>query len=74
MHISDAVRTLDRDLRSVFGGRLRSLVVYGDAGGKHDSPAPTLVVVDGVSGVIYFPAGPDIPRELEAFTGCAAGI
>lgn len=45
MYITDAVRTLDRDLRSVFGSRLRSLVAYSDAGGKHESPAPTLVVV-----------------------------
>jgi 5,10-methylenetetrahydromethanopterin reductase len=25
----------------------------------------------GVTGVLYFPAGPDIPRELEAFAACA---
>ena len=49
MHISDGVRALDRDLRAVFGSRLRSLVAYGDAGGKHDSPAPTLAVVDGLT-------------------------
>jgi hypothetical protein len=47
MHISDAVRALDRDLRAVFGNRLRSLVAYGDAGGTHDPPAPTLAVVAG---------------------------
>ena len=28
MHISDAVRALDRDLHEVFGERLRSVVVY----------------------------------------------
>jgi 5,10-methylenetetrahydromethanopterin reductase len=26
----------------------------------------------GVTGALYFPAGPDIPRELEAFAACAA--
>ena len=26
----------------------------------------------GVTGVLYFPAGPDIPRELAAFAGCVA--
>jgi hypothetical protein len=25
----------------------------------------------GASGVLYLPAGDDIPRELEAFAGCA---
>ena len=29
---------------------------------------------DGVSGVLYFPAGPDIPRELAAFAECVSGI
>ena len=29
MHIPDAVAALDRDLRGIFGSRLRSLVVYG---------------------------------------------
>jgi 5,10-methylenetetrahydromethanopterin reductase len=28
------------------------------------------LVKDGVAGVIYFPAGPDIPRELTAFASC----
>ena len=29
MHTSEAVAALERDLRSIFGNRLRSLVVYG---------------------------------------------
>jgi 5,10-methylenetetrahydromethanopterin reductase len=29
------------------------------------------LAASGVSGVIYFPAGPDIPRELETFAACA---
>jgi hypothetical protein len=49
MHISDAVRALDGDLQSMFGRRLRSLVAYGDAGGTHESRAPTLVVVDSLT-------------------------
>jgi hypothetical protein len=49
MHIADGVRALDRDLRAVFGSRLRSLVAYGDASGKHDAPAPTLAVVDDLT-------------------------
>jgi hypothetical protein len=49
MEISDAVRTLDRDLRAVFGTRLRSVVAYGDAGGSDRAPTPTLAVVDGLT-------------------------
>jgi hypothetical protein len=45
MHIPDAVAALDRDLRSIFGSRLHSLVVYGlraRAGGDggHESHGP----------------------------------
>jgi 5,10-methylenetetrahydromethanopterin reductase len=32
------------------------------------------LAADGVSGVLYFPAGPDIPRELTAFAECAVGL
>lgn len=59
MSISDAVKTLERDLREVFGGRLQSLVLYGqrahpphDAHGGHDHAAPparTLAVVDSMT-------------------------
>lgn len=55
MTISDAVRALERDLRGIFGSRLRSLVVYGErrgaahggdahsghAHGDHGHAAPT---------------------------------
>jgi hypothetical protein len=58
MVISDAVQTLDRELRDIFGSRLQSLVVYGqraDAGGPaaddahgHGAarPAHTLAIVE----------------------------
>ncbi|HKT81196.1 MAG TPA: hypothetical protein VJP86_13310 [Vicinamibacterales bacterium] len=46
--IPDSARTLDRDLRTLFGDRLKSLVVYRGVG---DSAAPltTLAVVAGIS-------------------------
>jgi hypothetical protein len=47
MHIPDAVQALDRDLRAIFGDRLRSLVVYAAIAG--DDRTPTLAVVDGLS-------------------------
>jgi len=49
MQITEAVRTLDRDLKAVFGNRLRSVVAYGDAGGSEQAPTPTLAVVDGLT-------------------------
>jgi hypothetical protein len=47
MQIPDAVHALDRDLRSIFGARLRSLIAYGSVAG--DDRASTLAVVDGLS-------------------------
>src|SRR5436190_21936390 len=44
MHIPDAVRVLERELGEIFGGRLRSLVVYAPA--ASGAPTPTLAVVD----------------------------
>jgi 5,10-methylenetetrahydromethanopterin reductase len=32
------------------------------------------LAASGVAGVLYFPAGPDIPRELEAFAACATEL
>jgi hypothetical protein len=60
MVIPDAVQTLDRDLRTIFGNRLQSLVVYGQrlAGGHddghhghaHDAPAArTLAIVESMT-------------------------
>ena len=59
MVISDAVQTLERELREVFGNRLQSLVVYGqrtvhnhdahDAHGHAAPPARTLAVVDSMT-------------------------
>jgi hypothetical protein len=48
MHISDAVRSLDRDLHEIFGARLESLVAYGTpvAAG---APATTLAVAADLS-------------------------
>ena len=38
MAISDAVQTLERDLRDIFGSRLQSLVVYGSARSRGTTP------------------------------------
>jgi len=46
MHISDAVRALDRDLHEVFGERVRSVVVYRAAHDAARPLTPTLAVVD----------------------------
>jgi hypothetical protein len=52
-HTSDAVPTLERELRSVFGQRLQSLVVFGERGraqpdGPDHRPAPrrTMAIVE----------------------------
>src|SRR5215207_8717434 len=58
MHIPDAVHALDRDLRAIFGDRLRSLVVYAGIAG--DDRTPTLAVVDGL-------AADEFERSLDAF-------
>jgi hypothetical protein len=44
MEISDRVRLLERDLRSIFGSRLKSVVAYGN--GVPREPDRTLVIVD----------------------------
>src|SRR5262245_61933581 len=49
MDVSEAVRALERDLKSVFGARLRSLVAYGDTSGANRPPTPTLAVIDGLT-------------------------
>jgi hypothetical protein len=49
MELPDAARTLDRDLRALFGSRFRSLVAYRDASGARKAPTPTLAVVDGLT-------------------------
>lgn len=71
MAISDAVQTLERELRGVFGSRLQSLVVYGQHAhtglGDHDAhghavPATrTLAVVESMT-----------PEDLRACAGCVA--
>src|SRR5262245_27656186 len=43
--ISDAVRDLERDLRQLFGRRLKSLVAYAPLGGVQ-APASTMAIVD----------------------------
>jgi hypothetical protein len=46
MHISDALRALDRDLHDVFGARLRSVVAYASAHRPGAAPASALAVVE----------------------------
>jgi hypothetical protein len=47
MNIPEAVRMLERELGEIFGGRLRSLVVYAAA--ASGAPTPTLAVVEGLT-------------------------
>ncbi len=49
MQISEAVRSLESDLKLIFAERLRSLIAYGDAGGTNHSPTPTLAVIDDLT-------------------------
>jgi hypothetical protein len=49
MEISDAVRTLDRDLRELFGTRLRSVVAYGTEDGAEGSSASALAIVESLT-------------------------
>src|SRR5262249_14836138 len=49
MHTPDAVRTLDKDLRAVFGGRMHSLVAYEPASGQPHAATPTLAVVSSIT-------------------------
>ena len=57
MSIPDAVRTLEQDLRGIFGSRLQSLVIYGQRGraahgghhGHDGPPTTTLAVVASMS-------------------------
>jgi hypothetical protein len=48
MHIPDAVRSLDRELREIFGARLESVVVY-DAHASGHARTPTLALVQNLS-------------------------
>ena len=45
MRNAEAVHTLDRGLRAIFGRRMQSFVVHG-AGERQDTPVATLAVVD----------------------------
>jgi hypothetical protein len=49
MPISDAVTALNRDMREMFGDRLRSVVAYALTDRTSDTPQPTLVVVDALT-------------------------
>jgi hypothetical protein len=48
MQIPDAVRTLERELRGIFGARLQSLVIYG-ARAAAPGPTRTMLVVDSLT-------------------------
>ena len=49
MHITDAVRTLDRELRDIFGTRLHSLVAYAAADANDAAPTATMAIIDNLS-------------------------
>lgn len=59
MHNAEAVSALERDLRTIFGPRLQSLVAYG-VNGPADGPVATLAIVERLA-----------PRDLE---GCARRV
>src|SRR6185436_706169 len=61
MPISDAVTALDRDLRDIFGDRLRSVVAYATVDRLPNTPQPTLVVVAALT-----------PADLRACAGRVA--
>jgi hypothetical protein len=76
MHITDAVRTLDRELRDIFGPRLHSLVAYSATDTTDPAPTPTLAIVDNLTAddlracagriAIWHEAGVATPLLLEA--------
>jgi hypothetical protein len=49
MDVPDAVRLLERDLRAIFGQRLRSLVTYRAVANGNRTAAPTLAIVNGLT-------------------------
>jgi hypothetical protein len=49
MPIPDPVRTLERELRGVFGARLQSLVIYGLRNANHVGATRTLAVVESLT-------------------------
>ena len=66
MTIPEEVRTLEHDLRVVFGVRLQSLVVYRHAGGHGRAPVPTLAVVDRLSAEDLQACAPMVPSWHDA--------
>jgi hypothetical protein len=49
MPISDAVTAIDRDLREMFGDRLRSVVAYAVSDRVPGTPQPMLVIVEALT-------------------------
>lgn len=49
MDVPEAVRTLERDLRSMFGARLQSLVAYRETGQDQEALTATLAVFDALT-------------------------
>jgi hypothetical protein len=49
MPTSDAVSALNRDMRTMFGDRLRSVVAYAITDRTPDTAQPTLVIVDALT-------------------------
>jgi hypothetical protein len=47
-NVSDAVRTLDSELRELFGNRVKSIVTYASIRGS-GAPVSTLAIVDGLT-------------------------
>jgi hypothetical protein len=61
MPISDAVTALQRDMRDMFGDRLRSVVMYAITDRGPGTPQPTLVIVEALT-----------PADLRACAGRVA--
>src|SRR5262245_7933324 len=47
--LPESVRTLERELRGVFGPRLQSLVAYGLKSAAHHAPARTMALVESLT-------------------------
>jgi len=47
--LPDSVRTLERELRGVFGPRLQSLLVFGQRAAAHAAPTRTMALVESLT-------------------------
>ncbi|MGC4085630.1 MAG: hypothetical protein QM736_26775 [Vicinamibacterales bacterium] len=68
MRNAEAVHDLDRDLRTIFSGRVQSLVVYGATA---DGPVTTLAIVDTVTATDLRYCAERVPLSAQSRAGDA---